>query len=77
LEHVPTLFASVHVLQVSPHAVSQQTPSTQLPLTHWSAPPHIAPFAFFSVHVVPMQYALSAHWLDIVHIERQAVPTQS
>lgn len=39
-KHVPTLLASLHVMQspeveLSLHAVSQHTPSVQNPLTHW------------------------------------------
>ena len=43
------------VLQYShcpPHALSQQTPSTQVsPLTHWLVAVHVPPAAFFVAHV--------------------------
>lgn len=43
LKHVPTLPVTLHAMQVFVHAVSQQTPSTQLPLEHWAATVHTAP----------------------------------
>jgi hypothetical protein len=33
--HVPMLPATLQASQAPPHAVLQQTPSTQLPLPHW------------------------------------------
>lgn len=47
--HVPLatpVCAWLHEWQLPEHAVAQQTPCAQLPLRHWFAPPHAAPFAF-------------------------------
>ena len=35
--------------------VVQQTPSVQLPLMHWLAPPHAAPGPFLATQLVPAQ----------------------
>src|SRR5262245_45206125 len=62
--HVPSapapFFAAVHATQTPPQPVSQQTPSTQLPLVHSIAPPHAAPLAFVATQALLLQYALAA-----------------
>jgi hypothetical protein len=45
----------MHASHDPAHAVSQQTPSTQLPLTHWLAAAHAAPCASFATHALPVQ----------------------
>jgi hypothetical protein len=54
----PVLFAA-HASHVPEQAVSQQTPSTQLPVPHWNHSEHAWPFA--SPHVRP---SLCAHESD-------------
>ena len=49
--HVPGLEARLHAWQVEQAFVLQQTPSTQLLLTHWLPPPHVAPSAFFAAQL--------------------------
>jgi hypothetical protein len=44
-EHTPGDCGLLHTLQVSPHALSQQTPSTQNPLAQSAAQPQARPFA--------------------------------
>jgi hypothetical protein len=39
----PPVSAALHALHVPLHALLQQKPSTQLPLVHWLAPPHMLP----------------------------------
>jgi len=46
--HVPGLEARLHAWQVEQAFVLQQTPSTQLALTHWLPAPHVPPSAFFA-----------------------------
>jgi hypothetical protein len=41
--------------QEPPHAVLQQTPSTQLPLPHWLAAVQEAPLAFWGTQVPALQ----------------------
>jgi hypothetical protein len=78
--HVP--FPALHDWQVPQLAVEQQTPSTQLALTHSFATPQVAPFAFFelqvpAVVVLPVQYRLVlAHCASAVQLVRQALTPQ-
>jgi hypothetical protein len=51
----PTDPAILHAWHVPPHAVLQQTPSTQFPLPHWFAAVHATPFAFFAVQTLLAQ----------------------
>jgi hypothetical protein len=37
---VPPVLLALHASHVPEHAVSQQTPSTQLPLPHWNHSEH-------------------------------------
>jgi hypothetical protein len=50
LLHVPSLPDTLHFWQLLVQALSQQTPSTQWPLTHSPAPPQVPPFDFLAVH---------------------------
>jgi hypothetical protein len=43
----------------APHAVSQHTPPTQLPVPHWSTAVHVAPLALFGVHTPPLQNSVA------------------
>src|SRR5579862_2231453 len=54
-EHVPTSPATLHAWHCPPHALLQQTPSTQKPDTHCFASVHAAPFACFAVHAFERQ----------------------
>jgi hypothetical protein len=45
----------LHASQAPPHAVLQQTPSTQLPLAHSPAPAQLEPFVFFATQAPPEQ----------------------
>jgi hypothetical protein len=47
--------AAEHTSHEPPQPVSQQNPSTQLPLEHWLLAVHAVPCAFFAVQVVPLQ----------------------
>jgi hypothetical protein len=44
---VPGLAATLQAWHEGQLAVPQQTPSTQLPLAHWSAAAQVSPAAFF------------------------------
>ncbi len=55
LKHVPTDPATLQASQAPPHAVSQQTPSMQLPLVHWLLVAHAAPLASFGLHRLALQ----------------------
>jgi hypothetical protein len=48
---VPTLPGTAHESHAPSQAVSQHTPSTQLPLAHWPSAPQVAPGVFFSSQV--------------------------
>jgi hypothetical protein len=52
---VPTEPVTLHASQPPPHAVLQQTPSTQLPERHWLFEVHVGPFASFATQLVPLQ----------------------
>jgi hypothetical protein len=54
-EQVPTEPATLQAWHVVVHASLQQTPSTQLPLTHSFADPHVAPRIF-------LHTPLPSHW---------------
>ena len=47
--------APAHALQLPVHAVSQHTPSTQLPLAHSGPAAHTVPSVFGATHMVPIQ----------------------
>jgi hypothetical protein len=59
-EQVPGLPGRLHAWQSAvfppPHAVAQQTLSTQLPAAHSLAPPHAVPGVFLVVQTPPAQY---------------------
>jgi hypothetical protein len=46
---------ALHTWQVGQLETAQQTPSTQLPLTHWLTAPQAAPFTFFATQLPPEQ----------------------
>jgi len=54
LAQVPAPF-TLHDWQDGQLEVVQQTPSVQLPLMHWLAPPHATPAAFLAMQLVPAQ----------------------
>jgi hypothetical protein len=54
-EQVPTLPAMLQASQAPMQALSQQTPSAQIPLEHSPGAVQSAPIDFFGMHVVPTQ----------------------
>ncbi|TMB30309.1 MAG: hypothetical protein E6J65_01500 [Deltaproteobacteria bacterium] len=55
-KHWPTLPGTSQAWHWPPQAWLQQTPSAQLPLTHWLEAPQARPSAFFDTHApVPSQ----------------------
>ncbi len=52
---VPTEPVTLHASQAPPHAVLQQTPSTQLPERHWLFAVHAGPLPSFATQLVPLQ----------------------
>src|SRR5205823_2272106 len=48
--HVPAVPARSHAWHWPSQAVSQHTPSTQWPLPHWSAAPHVPPGGSLGTH---------------------------
>jgi len=62
------VIAPAHALHVPVQAVSQHTPSTQLPLAHSGPAPHTVPFAFGATHTVPMQAPPGAQSLFDAHV---------
>jgi hypothetical protein len=52
---VPTLPPRLQASHPPPHAVSQQTPSTQLPVRHWLLALQAVPLESFGMHVLPLQ----------------------
>ena len=52
---VPTLPAWLQASHDPPHAVLQQTPSTQLPLPHWLEAEHVVPLDSFGTHAPSLQ----------------------
>jgi hypothetical protein len=68
---VPTLPATLQASQEPPHAVLQQTPSTQLPLPHWLAAEHVAPLVFLGTHAPALQKLPPLHWESVVQAPGQ------
>ena len=69
--HVPALPATLQASHWPVHALSQQYPSTQVPLPHWLPAVHVAPFGneqvpvVFALHTRPgLQLALWQHALS-------------
>ena len=61
LRHVPCEPATLHAWQLPPHAVLQQTPSTQAPETQALAALHPAPLASFKMQAPP------EHQVPVLH----------
>lgn len=59
--------AAAHALQLPVHAVSQHTPSTQLPLAHSGPAAHTVPSVFGVTHTVPIQALPAAQSRFDVH----------
>ena len=74
-EHVPCVPATAHERQAPHDAAPQQTPSTQLPLSHSAPAAQICPSRFLPheplLHTVPGTQSLS-----MAQAERQVVPLQ-
>jgi len=73
LLQVPTLPATLQAWHSEPHAVLQQTPSTQFPDRHWLAPEHTVPLVFLATQAPEAQYASVQHCASAVQLFRQAV----
>ena len=54
-EQVPDVAVRLQAWQLPVQAVSQQTPSTQFPVLHWSVVVQVAPFACFGVQTPARQ----------------------
>ena len=48
--HTPTLPVTLQASHCPAHGASQQTPSTQLPVAHWFAPPQAVPSESLGTH---------------------------
>jgi hypothetical protein len=59
--------APAHALQPPVHAVSQQTPSTQLPLAHSEPALHTVPLVLGATHTLPTQAPPGAQSVTDVH----------
>ena len=71
--HVPTLPATLQASHAPSQAVSQHTPSTQLPLEHWPSAPQDSPALFFSSQApLAPQKNPSAHCASAVQPAGQA-----
>jgi hypothetical protein len=58
--------ATLQASQELPQAVSQQKPSTQLPLVHWEAAVQLPPLGFWLVQVPLKQMLPLVHWVLLV-----------
>jgi hypothetical protein len=79
--HVPLapepFLSALHATQRPTHEVSQQTPSTQLPLVQSVPVPHACPFGLVPRQVEPLQWRPAAQSASVVHIERHAPMLQA
>ena len=75
---VPTEPERSHASQAPPQAVSQQTPSTQLPEVHSLAVAQALPFASFGTQLLAEQYEVAMHFASTVQVAGQltAAPEQ-
>jgi len=62
------VIAPAHALQLPLHAVSQHTPSTQLPLAHSEPAPQTVPLVLGATHTVPIQALPGAQSLIDAHV---------
>jgi hypothetical protein len=69
--HTPALS---HASHWPVHAVSQHTPSTQLPFAHCEAAPQAAPPARFATQMPPEQNSAAAQSVSAVQLPSQRVP---
>jgi hypothetical protein len=78
---VPREPESAHDTHPPVQAVSQQTPSTQLPNAHWLGAEglHASPFIFFATHMPPgaLQYVPEAQSLSVLQVLVQAFDAQT
>jgi hypothetical protein len=80
LAHVPfapPVSAAEQPWHAPVHARSQQNPSTQKPLTHWSLAVHAVPLGACATQALALQKKPLAHWASPVHVVRQAVAPQT
>jgi hypothetical protein len=74
---VPSCPAWLHDSHWPAHAVLQQMPLTQCPLSHWAAEPHAAPGGSFGVQTPPEQYSVPAQSPSAVHPPSHRMPALS
>jgi hypothetical protein len=72
-EHVPAFPGRLHASHWPPQAVSQQTPSAQLPLTHCPAAPQAWPADFFGSQTPALHQSPAMQSAAELHEARQAV----
>lgn len=75
--HVPTAPARLQASHCPPQAVSQQTPSTQLPLAHWFAAEQLPPGDSCGTQVPELHQLPAAHWASVEQVALQAVAAQA
>ncbi|HET6147110.1 MAG TPA: hypothetical protein VFH68_06225 [Polyangia bacterium] len=72
--HLPARPASLQLSHWPAHALSQHTPSMQLPFEHSAAVMHVAPLTFFGRHIpVASQNVPAAHGFAVLHMSKQLV----
>jgi hypothetical protein len=74
---VPPVSAAEHAWHAPVHAVSQQSPSAQKPLAHWSVALHAVPLVPFGTHALPEQKEPATHAVSFAHDVRQALEPQT
>ncbi len=75
MAQLPRLPARLQASQAPAQAVSQHTPSMQLPLTQVLAAVQAAPRVFMGAQVNPVQYWPTAHWASAVQLVGQLALT--
>jgi len=75
--HVPTEPATLHASHCPPQPVSQHTPSTQFPDTHWLAAAHATPLPFFGTHAPALQKSPAMQSASLAHVTRHALEPQT
>lgn len=73
-EHVPAFDGRLHASHWPEQAVSQQTPSMQLPDAHWVPATHAAPLPSFAMHSPPPQNVPDAQSVSAPQVVAQIVP---
>lgn len=74
---VPTEPATSQASHAPVHAASQQTPSAQEPLAHWSAAPQEPPPGFCATQTPPEHQLPDAQSPSVEQLPRQATAPQA